>query len=356
MKDFCPESDGGDDAQARIHWLKTRNADLEDKCFQLKNANKALSAELRSVYGSHSWKLTAPLRHAATCARKILGRRFALLAPDPLWPPEVKALEKKLTLKDASSPSAIPLGVFMHIYYMELAEEMLDLLDHLPSTAKIHISTDDEAKRQKLLQLGKERNIDRRVQVRVCPNLGWDLAPFLVGFADEIPQYPLILRLHSKRSTQLPETTGTSWRKMLFASLCGSKERVNAIMRAFADAPRLGMVCPPTVAHNVNDVHFGGNFQRMRKLLEPHGVIVHEDTTIDFPVGSMFWCRPETLRPWLDRRFVFEDFRHSGEDERDGSLAHALERLLLFGCGITGFSWARVPELPAPDKKNKTRA
>lgn len=312
----------------------------------LKSANRKLSAELQSVYGSRSWKLTAPLRFAASCIRKTLNRKgtFSFLASVPVWPPEVKALEKKWAPDKQSLPCTMACGVFMHIFYVELAEEMLDLFGHLPSNSRLHISTDSEEKREKLLSLCVRRGIDHRTEVRICPNSGWDMAPFFIGFADKILRYPLILRLHSKRSEQLPEKVGVSWRHMLFSSLCGSKARVNAIMRAFADDPQLGMICPPTVAYYINNIHFGGNFERMRKLLAPHGIAIHENTPIDFPVGAMFWCRPQTLAPWLNENFAYQDFENTGADKRDGSLAHALERLLLFGCGIAGYHWARVPE------------
>lgn len=304
----------------------------------------ALRQELAGVYASHSWRFTEPLRNTKLWMRRALKRGAA--AEKAAWPPDVRALEKPLRLASGPAPEMPVLGVFLHIYYPEVAEEMLACLSMLPDTARVHVSTDSESKGEALAALFAARGMAGRTEIRVCPNQGWDIAPFLVGFSDVIPRYPLILRLHSKRSVQLPGNTGAAWRAMLYNALAGSKERVNAILQAFAEDRKLGLVCPPVVAHWADHVHFGGNFPQMRDLLSGHGIRIQENTPIDFPMGSMFWCRPEVLSPWLEKRFSYADFAPLAVDERDGSLAHALERLFFFGCGIAGFSWARVPALP----------
>lgn len=310
----------------------------------------ALEAELAGVYGSRSWKLTAPLRFVMARARRYLklsARPAPSVRPKDAgpWPPDVRARETSVTL-DATAPApATPLGVFLHVYYTELAEEMLAHLRFLPPTAVLHISTDTEEKRAGLDRLFSGQGFGGRVEIRTCPNRGWDMAPFFVGFADRIPQYPLLLRLHSKRSPQFSRHMGEYWRKMLFSSLCGSEGRVNAIVRAFERNPELGVLCPPTARHNSTLVSYGHNFAMIRDMLRPHGVDIRPDTPLDFPVGSMFWCRPAALAPWLDRNLTYDDFAPTVDYERDGSLAHALERLILFGCCMAGLTWGRVPEL-----------
>lgn len=305
-----------------------------------KEALEAKESELAGVYASNSWRLTEPLRQAGVYLRRV--RRRALEQHAPVWPPDVRALEKQLVLRETEEQSALQIGVFLHIYHPDLAGEMLDCLRHLPATAQIHVSTDSEGKRDTLAALFSENGFGPRTELRVCPNQGWDIAPFLVGFADVIPRYPLLLRLHSKRSSHLPEGVGDAWRRMLFASLAGSVGRVNAVMRAFEEDSGLGMVCPPTVDYWADSVHFGGNFSQMRDLLAPHGIAISKDVPIDFPVGSMFWCRPNVVSPWLDKHFSYADFGDPDTAARDASLAHALERLFFFGCGIAGSSWARV--------------
>lgn len=327
----------------REAFLREREAFLRER-EALEARENALRQELSGVYASRSWKVTEPLRNAGAWLRGC--RRRGAAAQTAVWPPDVRALEKPLHLTAGPTPGMPALGVFLHIYYPEVAEEMLACLAMLPDTAQVHISTDSESKRETLAALFAAKGFAGRTEIRVCPNQGWDIAPFLVGFSDVIPRYPLILRLHSKRSTQLPGNTGDAWRAMLYNALAGSKERVNAILQAFAEDRKLGLVCPPVVDYWAEHVHFGGNFTQMRDLLSGHGIQIQENTPIDFPMGSMFWCRPEVLSPWLDKRFSYENFAPLAADKRDSSLAHSLERLFFFGCGIAGFSWARVPALP----------
>lgn len=276
------------------------------------------------------------------------------------WPPNVLALRTELVLDESAKPALIQkksaeIGVFLHVFYTELADEMLDSVDNLPAGVFVHVSTDTEAKRDDLLACLDRRGYAGRSEVRVFPNAGWDIAPFLVGYGETIKRYSLILRMHSKRSLHIPGDVGEAWRKMLYTSLAGTPERVNAIVACFEQYPALGMVCPPLVAHYADCVHFGGNFERMRSLLLERGVLISPDMPLDFPMGSMFWCRPEALAAWLEPGFTFDDFAPSADvaGERDCTLAHALERLFFFGCGLRNLSWSRVPELPAPSSKHE---
>lgn len=261
------------------------------------------------------------------------------------WPPDVLALQHCIDL-DAVNPEALsadrpPLGVFIHVFYPHLLPEIASYIQNLPRTAHIHVSTDTEDKadavRAALEPLGFARLV-----VRVLPNKGWDIAPFIVGFADEIRSYPIIVRIHAKCSAQLPQETADQWRAMLFSSLLGSVDRVQRLEALFSWDTRLGMICPPPVAWYAANVNPAGNIGAMNRLLAPSGITLAPHTAIDFPMGSMFWCRSEVLEPWLKQQLTFEDFDFSDAQQRDGSLAHALERVFLFGCGIAGLRWGRV--------------
>lgn len=349
------------DAREYIRLLSAHNTSLEGERARLNVAKEILEKELYQLYASRSWRVTAPMRFVVSRLRRLLFRSAGpamaeaeaserqpsaqeFSSAPPVWPPDVRALEKPLALEENAQPSPVQLGVFLHIYYPELAEEMFLCVNRLPETAMVHISTDTEAKKAQLLEMAGEQGLEGRTEVRVCPNKGWDLAPFLVGFADVIPRYPLLLRLHSKRSLHMGGVLGDRWRTMLFASLAGSVERVNAILQAFERDPGLGMVCPPIAKYYAHCVHCGGNFPIMREILARNGVVMHPDMPIDFPMGSMFWCRPAVLSPWLKGQFSYNDFLPLTSDNRDISLAHAMERLFFFGCGITGYSWARLRE------------
>lgn len=326
--------------------FEEHKAALEAHRFVLEKHLRDVREELQGVYASRSWKVTAPLRSAVSGVRTFRARLKNAMPHRPcirtVWPPDVRALETKVILDETVAPSTTRVGVFLHVYYTELVVEMAECLHWLPETAQIHASTDTEAKRDVLSAFFSAQGLAHRTDIRVFPNRGWDIAPFLVGFGDCISRYPLILRLHSKRSTFIPGNVGDAWRAMLYATLAGSGKRVNAVMNAFEQNNDLGMICPPNPSHYADSLTIGKNYGAMGRLLASHGVSINPDTPVDFPMGSMFWCRPAVLSPWLEKGLSFEDFSETNPKERDGTLAHALERLFFFGCGITSHSWARI--------------
>jgi hypothetical protein len=55
----------------------------------------------------------------------------------------------------------------------------------------------------------------------------------------------------------------------------------------------------------------------------------------------MFWARTEALRPLLDLGLSFDDFPEE-DGHTDGTLAHAIERLLVLACERAGYGWLKI--------------
>ena len=51
--------------------------------------------------------------------------------------------------------------------------------------------------------------------------------------------------------------------------------------------------------------------------------------SFEFPVGTMFWCRPEALRPLFELRLSWDDYP-AELVPIDGTILHAIERTLPF--------------------------
>lgn len=285
---------------------------------------RQLTQELGAIRNSVPWKLLKPLRDVR---RKLLGHA-------------------------AGAPQAGPreaIGVFVHLYYDDLAPELAGYLCRIPEPKRVYVSTDTAEKAQRIADAFVAAGLGSVVDVRTFPNRGFDIGPFLVGFDKEIRQHALIVRLHGKKSSHLGEEAGTAWRRMLLDSLLGEAGRVDAILAAFNRYPDLGMVCPEhwDGLYRLYDapIAIGSNLDKMAELLARYDVPLAAGTPVDFPSGSMFWCRPQALAPWLRFGFSWESFEESRDEARDASLAHALERLFLFGCGLEGLTWARANRL-----------
>ena len=234
------------------------------------------------------------------------------------------------------------IGVFIHLYYTELADETARQLLTIEPKAKFYVSTDTEAKASLIQETFDAYGLGTRLVIKCLPNLGWDICPFLLGFAQEIQAHTFVLRMHGKRSRHLPGDIGDYWRRMLFGVLAGSRERVRAIMRMFLAEESLGMAIPPYFDYYADQTKPAANFDQMQALLAKLELPISPTGEIAFPMGSMFWCRSASLQPLLDLELTATDFTDPAMN-RDATLAHAIERSLLFFCAKAGLHWTSLP-------------
>jgi lipopolysaccharide biosynthesis protein len=187
------------------------------------------------------------------------------------------------------------------------------------------------------------------------PNRGWDLAPLVVGFAEEIRQHEICLKLHGKKSTHNPPQFGNRWRRYLLSGLLGSPRNVGFIIGSFAAQPDLGVFMLQhwkRIARGAAVV--GTNFRAMQDVLQRLGLSLEPEQRIEFPSGSMFWFRSAALAPLLDLGLNWPEFYGCRSRHLDGTIAHGLERCILIFAARAGFKWAQPPRRwagrPAPDK------
>ena len=82
------------------------------------------------------------------------------------------------------------------------------------------------------------------------------------------------------------------------------------------------------------------------------GVDLDKNKNIEYPAGSMFWFRPEALKPLFDLDLQYSDFNE--EIRSDGTLAHAVERIFIVSAENVGFNKKLIlfkPELNILNKK-----
>jgi len=227
------------------------------------------------------------------------------------------------------------IGVFLHIFYPELASTIADYLGKLPIQFDIYVSTTEDTV-DELTKIFGELDNSIHVQVKFFANIGRDVAPFIVGFREEIPKYDFILKLHSKKSPHSNALSG--WFEHCLDNLIGSidvfytnmleliKDDVAIIYPVENYALSLG------IKHDSCWGHEDGNYEKAKPFLSTLG-LQHIDRNSDFPfpTGNMFWCKPDILLPILDWDLKFDDFDNEG-GQIDGTLAHSIERLIGLCC------------------------
>ena len=229
------------------------------------------------------------------------------------------------------------IAVVAHVFYPDFCPVMLAALKAMPVRADVFVSTDTEHKRGEIAAAlaGYDNG---SLDIRICPNVGRDIAPMLVAFDDVFARYDIFLHLHSKRSPHQTDLAG--WRDFLLANLVGSSETIRSILALFA-AQDVGIVFSqhyPAVQELIN---FGYNFEAMRELLSRCGVELTKDLVLEFPSSSFFWGRSAAMGPLLDLGLAWSDFPEEA-GQIDGTLAHAIERSLCYVAEAAGFSWAKV--------------
>ena len=230
-------------------------------------------------------------------------------------------------------------ALHVHFFYPELAVDFLKKLDCNRATCDLLLTTDTEEKADSL-HISSAGYARGRVRIDVVPNRGRDLGAFLSGFRDLTDRYEIIGHLHSKRSlfslNTADPTLGDRWREFLWQNLLGDRwPMMDIILSRFAADDRLGIVF-------AEDTHFcdwDGNLDIAKDLAKRMGLKETLPPFFDFPVGTMFWARAQALRRLFELRLEWNDYAPEPLPF-DGTIVHALERLLPFISSDAGFRFA----------------
>ena len=224
----------------------------------------------------------------------------------------------------AEIPSKIRIGLHLHAYYPDLLDKILGRLGTNEVRPDLFISVCDEeaAATARSSASGYTGSL---VDVRVVPNAGRDLGPFLTAFGSTFAQhYDIVGHLHTKKSADIAdEATGRIWFDFLLENLLGgSAPMADIILGRMAADPSIGIVFPD----DPHVVGWGAN-KPYAETLAARLDLPTLPENLAFPVGSMFWAKTEAIRPLFDLGLGWQDYP-SEPLPYDGSMLHAMERML----------------------------
>lgn len=253
--------------------------------------------------------------------------------PDGRWIRRVFELGKRSSLPRHD----LKVAVHLHLHYPDLIDDIFRRLELNTSRCDLFISCDNEDVRQ----LVESRLGDYRlgeVVIRMVPNRGRDVGPMITEFGQSLEGYDVVGHIHGKKSVEAgggaPGLGGT-WREFLLENLIGGKTAaMDEILVAFAEDSRLGLVFPedPSV------VGWTQNRASAADVVQRLGLDLGLPEGIEFPVGNMFFARPAAIAPLLRSGFAWDDYPPEPVPY-DGTMLHALERLVPLICEHEGFSW-----------------
>lgn len=212
----------------------------------------------------------------------------------------------------------LPLHIHVHAHYIdELAHDFSTLVTyHLVD--EIVVTTDTNNKKRKIEDFAV--NAGLTVDVRVVPNQGRDILPFLRVVADhEGSDSALWCHVHQKKSITSTRG-GDAWRKFLMHMVLGDETHVaSAVTRIARTGTGLVTAFDPYIVGWAGSRRLLPDIERRLGKSLPSAPLL-------FPVGNMFWTRAGVARSMLD--LFGRNYAWPNEPlPNDGTVYHMIERL-----------------------------
>lgn len=239
---------------------------------------------------------------------------------------------------------SLRIGLHLHLHYHEMGGEIFEHLRGINSRIDLLISVTSQPAAEAVQHVFSCYS-QGAVDIQVFDNRGRDIGPFLSGFGKAIlDRYDIIGHVHAKKSAGRTADAGSPtpeflesiarWRRFLYANLLGGERAMaDAIIRRFSIDDTVGLAFPD----DPYLLGWGKNLPYALDLAQRLGIAESlPKTTFNFPVGSMFWARTAALRPLLELGLTWGDYPREPVPY-DGSLLHAIERILPFVAESAGF-------------------
>lgn len=237
------------------------------------------------------------------------------------------------------------IAVHLHAFYVDELPLYAGYLRNIPVDYDLLISVPEDAdfsENETKNLFESHANMRKIVMVRT-PNRGRDIAPMVCTFAEDLQRYDILLHVHTKKSFH--DERLTEWASFMLDHILANPHDVSCILTLLADDYFL-------ISSNelIKDVHESGWGERCcdlpiaQSLIDRSNVEVNlssEHPVIEYPQGSFFWVRTESLKPLFDLGLKYEDFPEE-PTPIDGTIAHALERLFC----VWGLSMNKDREKP----------
>ena len=216
------------------------------------------------------------------------------------------------------------LAVVVHVFHYDLWSEIADALLAIAEPFDLYCTV---TRRDGFDRLAADIQVCfPNARVLCYPNHGRDVFPFVhLVNSGILFQYNALCKIHTKKSLHLEN--GFQWRQKLIQGLLPDKESSKSLLKSFlADSSVGALVSDGELLKQPS--YWGWNRDRVTKELKRIGIPAKK-YKLRFPGGSMFWIKPQALELLKAMNFRAADFERE-EGQLDGTLAHAIERIMGF--------------------------
>jgi glycosyltransferase involved in cell wall biosynthesis len=235
----------------------------------------------------------------------------------------------------ASYNSQLECAIHVHVFYPDILSDILNRIQINKTDIDVYVSTSESSFIDVSRTLSEYKQI--KSILKVVPNRGRDLGPLLTEFEDELQAYDVIGHVHTKKSLEIQNSAfAHDWFFFLIENLLGGQHcMADTIINEFKQDTRLGLV----FADDPHLLDWGGNKIFAQKIAEELKMATLPNHHFNFPVGTMFWARPKAIRPLFDLKYSWNMYPQEPLPY-DGSMLHAIERLIPFIGASQGFTQA----------------
>jgi len=252
---------------------------------------------------------------------------------------QIKKINNELLKNDN-----IKICVQVHVYYIELVDEIIKHLNFIPFPFHCFISTVN-SKNIAIIEneFIKCKNANK-VSIENFENRGRDVAPFICQMSNIINNYEYILHIHTKKSLT-SDSYGDDWRVYLFNNLLGSTENIYNIFRYFIFKKKIGIIFPETYSPVKPFILWGTDIEQGKKnvfdFIKNTGSELNLCDIPVFPSGNMFWARTKAIRKVFCTGINHNDFPIEN-NQKDMTLAHAIERSWVYIAQNEGYTYLQM--------------
>lgn len=246
---------------------------------------------------------------------------------------------------DPKWDASLKVAVCAHIYYEEAFEEIYARACNIPTDFDLYITTSSQDKKEILDEKCAKAGVKADVRV-VGKNQGRDMSSLFIDLKDVVidKDYDLICRLHSKKSPQVNPSTGNYFKNLIFDSVLASREYTSHLFDFFMTHPQVGMAFAPLIHTGYGSMGHAWFSNRgiFGEILDDLGYKVpREPYSALAAYGTVFWFRPDALRPMFDGKYEYSDYNEE-PNHIDGGLAHGQERAMTYVAQARGYMSATV--------------
>lgn len=247
------------------------------------------------------------------------------------------------------------IAVFVNLYYLDMVEYCLKYLVGLDQRIDIYIASSNQEVVERAKSIVRQHGAVN-IKIEEKNNRGRDVSALLVTFRHIAAQYEFFCFIHDKKEKNARQKADIAfWNRNLWGNTLESQYYVDNVIDIFEKNPQVGLLVPPEpIGADIHTWYINSwfrNYGPTAALADQLGLycdISRENAPIT--IGTVFWTRSLALKKLLDTDWKYEDFP-SEPMPVDGTLSHAVERILAYVAQDAGYDTGTIMTAPYAAKE-----